>query len=200
MNRLILASDNEHKFREFCEILSGTDTLLIKRREAGCCFEVEENGSTFAENAYIKAKSVTDFTLIPAVADDSGICVDYLGGGPGIYSARYAAGIANDDYERMMHLLDEMKDAENRAAHYVCSICCTFPNGDVLTAEDICEGTILYKPVGDGGFGYDPVFLPKGYDRSMAQLSPEEKNAISHRGKALREFINRYKRYIDAHK
>ncbi|MBR0351985.1 MAG: RdgB/HAM1 family non-canonical purine NTP pyrophosphatase [Oscillospiraceae bacterium] len=200
MNRLILASDNAHKYREFCEILSGTDTLVIKRSEAGCDFDVEENGTSFAENAYIKAKSVTDHTHTPAVSDDSGICVDHLGGGPGIYSARYGAGIAHDDHERMMHLLDEMKDATDRSAHYVCSICCTFPNGDVLTAEDICEGTILYEPVGSGGFGYDPIFRPDGYDRSMAQLTPEEKNSISHRGKALRKFLELYKRYLDAHK
>ena len=200
MNKLILASDNTHKFREFSEILSGTDTEVIMRSAAGCSFDIEENGTSFAENAYIKAKSVTDFTGYAAVADDSGICVDHLNGGPGIFSARYGAGIAHNDQERMMYLLEQMKCAEVRTARYVCSICCTFPNGDVLTTEDICEGTILYKPVGDGGFGYDPVFLPKGYDRSMAQLSPEEKNVISHRGKALREFINRYKRYIDAHK
>lgn len=200
MNRLILASDNAHKYREFCEILSGTDTVVIKRSEAGCDFDMIENGTTFAENAYIKAKSVTDHTHTPAVADDSGICVDHLNGGPGIYSARYGAGIAHDDHERMMHLLDEMKDASDRSAHYVCSICCTFPNGDVLATEDICEGSILYEPIGEGGFGYDPVFRPKGYERSMAQLTPEEKNSISHRGKALRKFLELYKRYLDAHK
>ena len=200
MNRLILASDNAHKYREFREILSGTDTEVIMRSEAGCDFEVEENGSTFAENAYIKAKSVTDRTGIPAVADDSGICTDHLNGGPGIYSARFGAGIAHNDHERMMYLLDQLKGAENRKARYVCSICCTFPNGDVIRAEDTCEGSILLEPIGEGGFGYDPIFLPVGYVRSMAQLTPDEKNMISHRGKALRKFIELYKRYLDDHK
>ena len=200
MNRLILASDNAHKYREFREILSGTDTEVIMRSEAGCDFEVEENGSTFAENAYIKAKSVTDRTGIPAVADDSGICTDHLNGGPGIYSARFGAGIAHNDHERMMYLLDQLKGAENRKARYVCSICCTFPNGDVIRAEDTCEGSILFDPIGEGGFGYDPIFLPEGYERSMAQLTPDEKNMISHRGKALRRFIELYKRYLDDHK
>ena len=200
MNRLILASDNAHKYREFREILSGTDTEVIMRSEAGCDFEVEENGSTFAENAYIKAKSVTDRTGIPAVADDSGICTDHLNGGPGIYSARFGAGIAHNEHERMMYLLDQLKGAENRKARYVCSICCTFPNGDVIRAEDTCEGSILLEPIGEGGFGYDPIFLPVGYVRSMAQLTPDEKNMISHRGKALRKFIELYKRYLDDHK
>ena len=200
MNKLILASDNAHKFREFSEILSGTDTEVILRSEAGCGFEIEETGTTFAENASIKAKSVTDYTGLPAVADDSGICVDHLGGGPGIFSARYGAGIAHNDHERMMYLLDQMKNADVRSARYVCSICCTFPDGDVIRAEDTCEGSILFEPVGEGGFGYDPVFLPAGYDRSMAQLTPDEKNAISHRGKALRKFIEEYKRYLNAHK
>ena len=200
MNKLILASDNAHKYREFREILSGTDTEVIMRIEAGCDFEVEENGTTFAENAYKKAKSVTDFTGIPAVADDSGICTDHLNGGPGIYSARFGAGIAHNDHERMMYLLDQLKGAENRKARYVCSICCTFPNGDVIRAEDTCEGSILFDPIGEGGFGYDPIFLPEGYERSMAQLTPDEKNMISHRGKALRKFIEQYKRYLDDHK
>lgn len=200
MNKLILASDNAHKFREFSEILSGTDTEVILRSEAGCGFEIEETGTTFAENAYIKAKSVTDYTGLPAVADDSGICVDHLGGGPGIFSARYGAGMAHNDHERMMYLLDQMKNADVRSARYVCNICCTFPDGDVIRAEDTCEGSILFEPVGEGGFGYDPVFLPVGYDRSMAQLTPDEKNAISHRGKALRKFIEEYKRYLNAHK
>ena len=200
MNKLILASDNAHKFREFSEILSGTDTQVILRSEAGCGFEIEETGTTFAENAYIKAKSVTDYTGLPAVADDSGICVDHLGGGPGIFSARYGAGMAHNDHERMMYLLDQMKNADVRSARYVCNICCTFPDGDVIRAEDTCEGSILFEPVGEGGFGYDPVFLPAGYDRSMAQLTPDEKNAISHRGKALRKFIIEYKRYLNAHK
>ena len=200
MNKLILASDNAHKFREFSEILSGTDTEVILRSAAGCCIDIEETGTTFAENAYIKAKSVTDFTGLAAVADDSGICVDHLNGGPGIYSARYGAGTAHNDHERMMYLLDQMRTADLRSARYVCSICCTFPNGDIIRAEDTWEGSILYSPVGEGGFGYDPIFLPEGYDRSMAQLTPEEKNAISHRGKALRKFIEEYERYINADK
>lgn len=200
MNKLILASDNKHKFREFSEILSGTDTQVVMRSDAGCSFDIDETGTSFAENAYIKAKSVADFTHFPAVADDSGICVDVLNGEPGIYSARYGAGIARNDQERMMYLLDQMKGFSMRTARYVCSICCVFPNGDIIRAEDTCEGSILFEPIGEGGFGYDPVFQPDGYERSMAQLTPDEKNAISHRGKALRKFMEEYKRYTDAHK
>jgi XTP/dITP diphosphohydrolase len=199
MNDLILASNNAHKFREFSEILSHADTKLILQKDAGFTLEVEENGSSFAENAFLKANAVTQFTGRAAIADDSGICVDALDGGPGIYSARFGAGIAHSDEERMLLLLDTMKGKTNRLARYVCSICCTFPNGDVLRAECTCEGSILHEPVGTGGFGYDPIFLPEGYEVSMAQLTPDEKNAISHRGKALREFLRKYERYLHDH-
>ncbi|MBO6013972.1 MAG: RdgB/HAM1 family non-canonical purine NTP pyrophosphatase [Oscillospiraceae bacterium] len=200
MTDLILASNNTHKFREFSEILLHADTNLIMQKEAGFVQEVEETGNSFAENAFLKANAVTVYTGRPAIADDSGICVDALDGGPGIYSARFGSGIAANDEERMLLLLKTMEGKTDRHARYVCSICCTFPNGDLLRTECTCEGEVLHAPVGSGGFGYDPIFRPEGFTVSMAQLSPDEKNAISHRGKALREFLKIYERYMNDHK
>ena len=199
MKNLILASNNLHKYREFSEILSGVGATVTLQKDAGCLFEVEETGTTFAENAYLKAHAVTTFSGRAAIADDSGICVDALNGGPGIYSARFGAGEAETDEERMLLLLKTMENEPVRSARYVCSICCTFPNGDVLTSECTCEGEILFSPVGSGGFGYDPIFRPEGFAVSMAQLTPEEKNNISHRGKALRDFLKKYERYLHDH-
>ena len=200
MNRLILASNNLHKYREFSEILSGLDTQVILQKDAGCRFEVDENGSSFADNALLKARAVTNFTGMPAIADDSGICVGALIDGPGIYSARYGAGVAQSDEDRMLLLLHNMEGKTDRRAWYVCSICCTFPNGDILTSECTCNGTILFEPIGTGGFGYDPIFQPEGFSLSMAQLNPQEKNEISHRGKALRDFYRKYERYLHDNK
>ena len=199
MNELILASNNAHKFREFSEILAHADTRLVLQKDAGFTLEVEETGSSFAENAFLKASAVTRSTGSAAIADDSGICVDALDGGPGIYSARFGAGIAHSDEERMLLLLKTMEGKPDRRARYVCSICCSFPNGDILRTECTCEGEILFEPVGTGGFGYDPIFRPDGFTVSMAQLTPDEKNAISHRGKALREFLKVYERYLHDH-
>lgn len=152
---LILASNNPKKLKELREILGGMGIQVLSQREAGCCFEVEENGETFAENARLKAQAVTEATGKAAIADDSGLCVDALEGRPGIYSARYGPANGTDE-DRYRCLLEELQGREDRSARFVSSICCTFPNGDVLTAEGTCEGRILEAPRGSGGFGYDP--------------------------------------------
>ena len=187
--KLILASNNKKKLRELGEILSDMDVELLSQREAGCDFEVEETGTTFAENAYLKAKAVADATGLAAVADDSGLMVEALNGEPGVYSARYApGGHEASDKEKYEYLLSKLVDEEHRAAKFVSSICCIFPDGSIIRTEGECRGEILREPAGEGGFGYDPVFMPQGYDRSMAELGTEVKNRISHRANALREF------------
>ena len=187
--KLILASNNANKLKEFRSLVEDLDIELLSQREAGCDFEVEETGTTFEENAWLKASAVTAATGIAAVADDSGLCVDALGGEPGIYSARYGLGHAASDQERYRYLLQKMESVEDRSARFVCCICCTFPDGSVIRSRGECEGEILFAPKGQNGFGYDPVFHPLCLDKSMAELTPEEKNAISHRGKALRAFL-----------
>ena len=191
----ILASNNKKKLVEMREILSKMGYVLCSQREAGCDFEVEENGTTFAENAYLKASAVTAFTGKPAIADDSGLVVDALDGSPGIYSARYGGDACASDVERYELLLRNMEGKANRSARFVSSIVCTFPNGDVIRAEGTCEGSIRTVPAGDGGFGYDPIFQPEGMEVSMAELTSEEKHAISHRGNAIREFQERLIEY-----
>ena len=187
--KLILASNNKKKLRELGEILSDMDVELLSQREAGCDFEVEETGTTFAENAYLKAKAVADATGLAAVADDSGLMVEALNGEPGVYSARYApGGHEASDKEKYEYLLSKLVNVEHRAAKFVSSICCILPDGSIIRTEGECRGEILRTPAGEGGFGYDPVFMPRGYDRSMAELGTEVKNRISHRANALREF------------
>lgn len=189
MIKLILASNNAKKMKELREILSDMDVEILSQRAAGCDFEVDETGTTFAENAYLKAKAVFDATGEMTVADDSGLMVEALGGEPGVYSARYAPG-GHDatDKERYEYLLKKMGDAANRRAKFVSSICCLLPDGRIIRTEGECCGQILTQPYGEGGFGYDPVFMPDGYDESMAQLGTEIKNRISHRAHALAKF------------
>jgi len=197
--KLILASDNAHKLQEFKKLFEGTDVELMTKKEAGFTEEVEETGVTFAENAFIKAEAVVRATGLAAIADDSGLCVDALGGAPGVYSARYTGSHADSDADRYNLVLKNLDGRTDRTARFVSELCCVFPNGDVLRARGTCEGTILTGPRGENGFGYDPVFLPEGYDRSMAELTMEEKNAISHRGRALELFKKEWERYY-AHK
>ena len=162
---------------------------------------MEETGTTFEENAYLKAAAVTRATGQPAIADDSGLEVDALGGEPGIYSARYTGNHEDTDEDRNNYLLQKLGDTpmEQRTARFVSCICLTFPNGDVLRARGTMEGRILFEARGENGFGYDPLFQTDGYDRSNGELSPEEKNAISHRGKALRQIRQELENYY-AHK
>lgn len=194
--KLILASNNKNKLREFRQLIAGMDIELIGQRDAGCDFEVEETGATFEENAYLKCSAVTEATGIAAFADDSGLEVDALNGEPGVYSARYGPGHDASDAARYNYLLGKMENIEDRSARFVCCICCTMPNGDIIRARGECEGYIMRVPHGEGGFGYDPVFHPLCTDKGMAELTPEEKNEISHRGKALREFIKKLDEYM----
>lgn len=189
MKKIILASNNKNKLREFKSLMEPFGIEVISQKEAGCDFEVEETGATFEENACLKAAAVTEATGLPAIADDSGLAVDALNGEPGIYSARYGPGHDATDADRYNYLLDKLRDVKERSARFVCCICCTFPDGGKLCTRGECEGEIMQGPVGENGFGYDPVFKPLCTERGMAELSPAEKNAISHRGKALREFM-----------
>ena len=179
MKRLILASNNKKKLVELRAILADTGIEVISQRDAGCDFEVDENSDTFAGNAYLKAAAVTEATGEAAVSDDSGLCVDALGGEPGVLSARYTGNHEDTDEDRNAYLLRKMENVELRTARFVSSICCTLPNGDVIRAEGTCEGEILDAPRGAFGFGYDPLFLVSGTGKSMAELTPEEKNKIS---------------------
>lgn len=198
--KLVLASDNKNKLREFRTLFDGFGIELLSKAEAGCTEEVEETGETFAENARIKAEAVMRATHLPAVADDSGLCVDALGGAPGVYSARYTGCHTDTDIDRYELLLRNLDGRTDRSARFVCALCCVFPNGDVLAAEAACEGDILKAPRGENGFGYDPIFQPEGFERSMAELTMEEKNAISHRGKALVRFKHEWEKYTNDNK
>ena len=194
--KLVLASKNPHKLRELEEILSGLGVEVMMESEAGVDVEVEETGTTFEENALLKAAAVCEASGLPAVADDSGLCVDALNGAPGVYSARYG-GEGLDDPGRCRLLLENLRGQLDRRGKFVSCICCRFPNGDTVTARGECSGTIAYAPRGENGFGYDPVFFLPGLKKTFAQLTPEEKNAVSHRGNALREFKVELEKYLN---
>ena len=195
--KMILASNNAHKMSERRAILADLGVELLSQREAGCDFEVDETGTTFEENAYLKAIAVTRVTGMPAIADDSGLEVDYLNGEPGVYSARYSGSHEHTDAQRNEYLLKKLEGVplEQRTARFVSSICCTFPNGDVLRARGTMEGKILFAPEGKNGFGYDPLFLADGQSVTNGLLTAEQKNAISHRGKALRMLQEELRNY-----
>ena len=193
--KLVLASKNKKKLVEMNDILSHLGIEVCSEAEAGVDVEVEETGTTFEENSLQKAKAVMEASGLPAIADDSGLCVDALGGAPGIYSARYG-GPGLDDVGRYQLLLENMKGQMPRTARFVSVITCCFPNGDVLSARGECEGTIAFAPMGEGGFGYDPVFFVPELKKTFSQLTPDEKNAISHRGKALKAFQGKLEEYL----
>ena len=193
--RFVLATHNPGKLREMGEILKDFGIEVVSPRDLGITVDVEETGTTFAENAMLKAKAICKEANLPAIADDSGLCVDALNGAPGVYSARYG-GEGLDDKGRYMLLLSSLRGAPTRAAHFACTVACAFPNGDTLTAEGRCDGSIAYAPLGEGGFGYDPVFLLPGTGKTFGQLTQEEKSAVSHRGRALREFSEKLETYL----
>ena len=198
--KLVLASDNAHKLLEFRELFKGMDVDLVTKKEAGLTDEVEETGATFAENAFIKASAVMRATGWAAIADDSGLCVDALDGAPGVRSARYTGDHADSDKDRYELLLRNMAEKKDRTARFVSSLCCVFPNGDMLKSEGVCEGIILREKRGENGFGYDPVFYLPELGKSMAELSEEEKNRVSHRGKAARAFGEKLLEYMKGKK
>ena len=193
--KLVLASKNEKKLKEMNDILSGMGVEVCLQADAGVDVDVEETGTTFEENSLLKARAVMEASGLPAIADDSGLCVDALNGAPGVYSARYG-GEGLDDTGRYKMLLANMPRGAARTAKYVSVITCCFPGGDVLTARGECPGTIAFAPMGEGGFGYDPVFFVPGLKKTFAQLGPEEKNAISHRGKALAAVAEQLADYV----
>ena len=195
--KFVLASHNQGKLAEMQRILGQLGVEVVLQSELGLALEPEETGTTFTENARIKAEAVMQASGLPAIADDSGLCVDALNGAPGVYSARY--GGLDDDVARYRLLLENLRGAGTRAAHFHTSVVCCFPNGNVLEAEGDCHGTIAYAPQGENGFGYDPVFCVPELRKTFAQLTPEEKNAISHRGVALRAFGEKLKEYMENH-
>jgi XTP/dITP diphosphohydrolase len=187
--RLVLATRNEHKVAELRRILSeaGIDAELIGTSAYPDLPDIPETGTTFAANALIKARAVAEFTGLPAIADDSGLCVDALNGMPGIYSARWA-GIHGDDVANLTLLLGQLRDVPQgrRTAHFQCAAAFVTPDGDERICEGTLDGSITQSPRGANGFGYDPIFVPTGENRTTAEMSAAEKDAISHRGRAFR--------------
>ena len=188
--RLVLATRNKGKLVEFRRILDALapgEINLVGVDEFPDLVDVEETGSTFEENALLKASYTAHATGLPAISDDSGLCVDFLNGDPGIYSARWA-GTHGDDQANLEKLLSELKDVsdDKRTAHFICVAALAMPDGRTHVEEGLFHGQILHAPVGQEGFGYDPIFQPLGMSISSAQMSPQEKDAVSHRGKALR--------------
>lgn len=185
----LIATHNMKKRDELSRILKPVGVRALLAEEAGVDLtDVEETGTTFEENAFLKAQSGCLESGMPCIADDSGLAVDALDGAPGVFSARYSGEHGNDDKNNEL-LLENLKDVpmERRTARFVSAVCCVFPDGRRITVRGECEGKIAFDLKGNGGFGYDPLFLPEGYEgKTMAQLTPEEKDAISHRGKALR--------------
>ena len=184
--KVILASQNRHKLVELSAILSQLGFEIALESEYGLHVDVDETGTTFEENSFLKAEAVMKASGLPVLADDSGLMVDALDGAPGVYSARY--GHKSSDAERIDYLLENLKDipAERRTAKFVCVITCLWPDGRKIVARGECPGQILFAPRGTGGFGYDPVFFLPELNKTYAELAPEEKNAISHRGNALK--------------
>lgn len=191
--KVILASNNRHKLLEIKNILSPLGYDVISQSDAGCTIDVEETGSTFEENAALKAQAVYDMTGLPVISDDSGLEVDYLGGAPGVYSHRYAGENATDA-DRCAKLLSELEGVEKsrRTARFVCVLCFIDENGKKTVIRGTCEGFIGTEPLGENGFGYDPVFMYG--TRSFAELSAEEKNSVSHRADALTKFSEEIKK------
>lgn len=197
--KMVLASKNPHKLTEMSAILSQLGIEVVLESEVGADVEVEETGTTFEENAALKAKAVMEATGLPAIADDSGLCVNALGGGPGVYSARYG-GEGLNDQDRYRLVLTGLSGQLDRSAKFVSAICCAFPNGDTVTARGECPGLITYSPRGEDGFGYDPIFLVPETKKTFAQMTAQEKNAISHRGVALQKFKVELEKYLRAMK
>ena len=195
--KMVLASKNPKKLEEMAVILSQLGIEVVLESDVGVDVEVEETGTTFEENAALKAFAVMEAAGLPAIADDSGLCVDALGGGPGVYSARYG-GEGLTDADRYRLVLEGLQGQLDRGAKFVSAICCAFPGGDRVEARGECPGVIGYAPQGENGFGYDPIFFLPEKKKTFAQLTGEEKNAISHRGKALDNFKEELEKYLTA--
>lgn len=196
--KLVLASKNPHKLREMKTILSQLGLDVVLEADVGIDVDVEETGTTFLENALLKAQAVMEASGMAAIADDSGLMVDALDGAPGIYSARY--GHLDSDRARTAYLLKNMEHvpAGKRSARFISAIACVLPDGRTVTAQGICKGEILFAPQGDNGFGYDPVFYVPELGKTFSEADPNEKNAVSHRGRALQAFLKSWEESIHA--
>ena len=187
MKKIIFATGNKDKMREIREIMADTDVEVLSMKEVGIQVDVDENGSTFDENAVIKAKAIAEYTDAIVLADDSGLEIDYLDKAPGVFSARFMG--EDTSYEiKNQALLDQLDGVpkEQRTARFVCAIAAVLPNKEVLVTRETMEGYIGYHSEGENGFGYDPILFLDEFGCSSASLSREQKNKISHRGKALR--------------
>ena len=198
--KICIASGNRGKIAELQKLLSeyitDIEIELVSLKDIGFTGEIVEDGETFEENALIKARTVAEFSGLPAIADDSGLVVNALDGAPGVYSARYA-GEPCDDRKNNEKLLQELEGVGERSAAFVCTIACVIPEGQPLSGDPIigmgyCPGEILFNPRGNGGFGYDPLFWVDPLGKTFAEMSAEEKNAISHRGAAVRSFAKAF--------
>lgn len=193
--KVVLASKNKHKLEEISKITQRFDMELVLESELGVDIDVEETGSTFEENSFIKAEAVMKATGLPALADDSGIAVDALNGEPGIYSARYGFDESLDDWGRLQLLLKNTENVpdDKRQAKFVCVITLVTPEGQTIQARGEVHGMLLRAPRGENGFGYDPIFYYPPFGKTLAEASPEEKNQVSHRANALKVFYEKLK-------
>ena len=193
--KVVLASKNKHKLQEISRITEKFDIELVMESELGVDIDVEETGTTFEENSFLKAEAVMKATGLPALADDSGIAVDALNGEPGIYSARYGFDESLDDWGRLLLLLkntEHVPDGE-RQAQFVCVITLVTPDGQTIQARGEVLGELLRAPAGEGGFGYDPIFYYPPFGRTLAEVSADQKNQVSHRARALNIFYDKLK-------
>ena len=188
--KLIIASNNKHKITEIKNILGDRFSPILSLSEAGIDHETVEDGVTFMENAVKKATEIAEISGCAALADDSGICAHALDGAPGVYSTRFSGGHGNDEENNDLLLL-KLSDKEDKGAHYTCAMCLAYPDGGRVEAEGYMYGTITENRRGTHGFGYDPLFIPEGESRTVAEMSDEEKNAISHRACALRALLEK---------
>lgn len=188
MKRIIFATTNENKVREVNMMMEDFDVELCTMKQAGVDVDIVEDGVTFEENAIIKAKTIMEITGEIAIADDSGLEVDYLDGAPGIYSARFLGEDTSYDIKNQ-YIIDKLKDAKGseRSARFVCAMAVAFPNGEILTCKGTIEGVIAYEQKGKNGFGYDPIVYVPEFEMTTGEMSPQLKNSISHRGKALEQ-------------
>ncbi|MGN1116384.1 MAG: XTP/dITP diphosphatase [Candidatus Ornithomonoglobus sp.] len=193
--RIVVATNNANKVREITKIFTPLGFDVVSQHDAGIDVDIEETGRTFKQNALIKARAVAMLCDDCVMADDSGLCVEALDGRPGIYSARYA-GEGACDAQKIEKLLNEMKDKENRKAKFVTAMAFIFPDGTEITAKGEVKGRIIDKPIGENGFGYDPVFYCPELGKTFAQADGDEKNSVSHRGRALKAIYDELKDII----
>lgn len=187
--KLLIASNNQHKIDEIKQILGNKFEQILSLSEAGIVCDPEENGKTFLDNALIKVRAVAKLTDMPVLGDDTGLCVDALNGAPGVHSARFAGD--HDNAKNRAKLLYELQDKTNRKAHFSTAVALLYPDGRLVTAEGRVDGEILHTEVGANGFGYDSLFYCNEIGKTFAEATAEEKNAVSHRGRALQKLANK---------